>query len=554
MADWKQLTLRQKIGQTMVMLPDQKRELELGGGSYAGFFERYPVGGFYMGWRLFDGIEEQDRVDHLLTSAKEYQAASALPLLYQEDYEAGVHLPGMTPMPVLMSLGATDSEDLAYTYGKHVAKEARSVGVRWVLHPCVDLSLNPHNPITNTRTMSDDPERAVRLLCKQIAGLQDHGMAATAKHFPGDGTDTRDQHLCTVTNVFSMSDWWTTYGKVYQAVIDAGIMAIMPAHITLPAYQKAKGEIIDGCYPPATISKAILGDLLKGELGFQGVLVSDAMVMAGIRSWYPKPREAEIQSFMAGIDIVLWPDYPYMDEVETRIQRGEIPMERLDEAVERVWDMKRKLGLLDSDRALFQDITPEEKEEAARDSLRITESAITLVRDRKNSLPLDPAVHQKILVVGVVPKSRKGGDGGFSRLTHFKKELEERGFTVDLQHNILYETDEWHTDLHEHYDRILVLALRGHHAPFGPLLYWDDEAQSVWGVNAMPRDQIIVIGMGSPYLVDEYFERVETCVNAYSYDEATQSAVVRALMGEIPFVGSSPVSLNRPEFSLPGNN
>ena len=147
------------------------------------------------------------------------------------------------------------------------------------------------------------------------------------------------------------------------------------------------------------------------------------------------------------------------------------------------------------------------------------------------------------------PGAGRGGDGGFARLEHFKRELEGHGFTVDLRHNILYETDHWQSDIPECYDRILVVVMRCVHQPFGPLLFWDDEAQSVWGVNAMPREKIVVIGMGNPYLVDEYFERVDTCINAYSYDEATQSAVVRALVGEIPFAGSSPVSLERREFT-----
>jgi beta-N-acetylhexosaminidase len=188
-------------------------------------------------------------------------------------------------------------------------------------------------------------------------------------------------------------------------------------------------------------------------------------------------------------------------------------------------------------------MSPAEKQEAANDSRRITERAITLVRDRKQALPLDPAKDKKILVVGVVPKSRKGGDGGFSRLAHFKAELEKRGFSVDLQHNILYETDYWQSDVTERYDRIIVIAIRQMHQPFGPLLFWDDEAQSVWGINAMPKDKIIVVGMGSPHLINEYFERVHTCINAYSYDESTQTAVIRALLGEIPFAGDSPVAL-----------
>ena len=553
MDDWRQLTLRQKIGQTMIMLPNRSRELELGGGSLEGFFERYPVSGFYMGWKLFDGVAKERWTDYVRGSGHEYQAASALPLLFQEDYESGVQLPGMTPMPVLMSVGAADSGELAYAYGTHIAKEARSVGVRWVLHPCVDLNLNPQNPVICTRAISDDPDRAMRLLCRQVAGLQDNGLAATAKHFPGDGADSRDQHLCTTCNPLPMPAWRRTFGKVFQAVIDGGVMAIMPGHFTLPAYQTEKGETINGFPPPATLSRALLHDLLKGEMGFQGVIVSDAMIMGGFRGWYPTQMEGEIRSFLAGIDAMLWPAYEFMDEVEARIRRGEIPPERLDDAVGRVWEMKRKLGLFGPERPLVRDMTPPEKQAAADDSRRITETALTLVRDRGNALPLIPGRDKKILVVGVVPQSRKGGDGGFSRLHHFKQELERRGFTVDLQHNILYETDYWQSDIPERYDRILVLAMRGIHQPFGPLLFWDDEAQSVWGVNAMPKDKIIVIGMGNPYLIDEYFERVDTCINAYSYDEATQSAVVRALMGEIPFVGSSPVSLHRPEFSLPGN-
>ena len=548
--DWRQLTLRQKIGQTMIMLPNRKLELELGGGSLERYFERYPVSGYFMGWKLFDGVPKEQWANHVRKSVREYQAASALPLLFQEDYEAGVNLPGMTPMPMLMSVGAANSAQLAYAYGKHNAKEAWSVGVRWVLNPIVDLNLNPMDPLIGTRAISSDSERAVRLLTRQIAGIQENGAAATAKTFPGDGADHRDQHLCTTCNPLPMPDWWRTYGKVFQAVIDAGVMAIMPGHFTLPAYQKVKDEYLDGFHPPATLSKALLTDLLKGEMGFQGVIVSDAMMMGGFRGWYPTQLEGEIQSFRAGMDAMLWPAYEFMDEAEARINRGDIPLARLDDAVSRVWELKRKLGLLDPERLLVRDMTSAERQAAAADSRRITERAITLVRDRNHALPLDPARDKKILVVGVVPQSRKGGDGGFARLGHFKQELEDRGFTVDLQHNILYETDYWQSDISERYDRIIVLAIRHMHQPYGPLLFWDDEAQSVWGINAMSKDKIIVIGMGSPYLINEYFERVHTCLNAYSYDESTQSAVVRALMGEIPLVGDSPVSLERPEFKL----
>ncbi|MCX6309274.1 MAG: hypothetical protein NTY32_10755, partial [Bacteroidia bacterium] len=224
---WKTLSIREKIGQTMVMLPDRKTELELGKGTLEGFFQKYPVGAFFMGYKLFDGVKSEDRTDHLRKAVVEYQQASRLPLIMQEDYETGLGLPGMTAFPREMSIGATNDEKLAYQYGEGVAKEARSVGVSWVLHPVCDLNLNPFNPIANTRSISDNPNKAIRLLKQQINGLQMNGVAATIKHFPGDGVDYRDQHLLTSCNSLSKSDWDKTFGRVYGELIQHGVACIM---------------------------------------------------------------------------------------------------------------------------------------------------------------------------------------------------------------------------------------------------------------------------------------------------------------------------------------
>lgn len=542
MKDWTQLTLRQKIGQTMLMLPDRALELELGGGSLAGLFERYPVSGFFMGWKLFDGVPDNAKVAHIRSAVESYQKASPLPLLFQEDYESGVSLPGMTPFPREMALGATDSSDLAYAYGRGLAWEARSVGVRWVLHPVADLNLNPLNPPTNVRSVSDDPDKAIRLLSRQIAGLQEHGVAATIKHFPGDGVDSRDQHLMTTCNSLSLKQWRRLHGRVFQELIREGVAAIMPGHITLPVCQK---ERIGGFPPPATLSKELLTDLLKGDMGFKGVIVSDAMTMGGFRGWYPTRIEGEIRSFLAGVDVLLWPSYDYMDEVERRIQLGQIPLERLDDAVSRVWEMKRRLGLLERGGELVRPLSVTEKETVAATARTIAETSLTLVRDRKQALPLRAGRDRKILLVGVVPESRKGGDGGFHGLEHVRRCLEQRGFEVTLQRNILYETQGWESDAAEIYDRIVALVIKTPHNPFGPMQLWDDEAQTAWGLNAMPKEKIIVVSLGSPYVVNEYFERVDTCINAYSDDVSTLEALARALTGEIPFAGHSPVSLDR---------
>ena len=533
------MSLREKIGQTMLMLPDKKLEAQTGNGSLKDFFTKYPVSGFFMGWKLFEGIERQNYSSYIVKATYNYQAASKFPLFFQQDYEAGVGLDNTTAFPSLMSLGAANSQELSYMYGASVAKESASVGVNWVLHPVADLNMNPLNPITNVRSISDNPDLAIKLLGRQIAGLQSNGVAATIKHFPGDGVDFRDQHLTTTVNSLSFMQWKKNHGKVFQALIDSGVYCIMPGHITLPAYQKVKHN---GFLLPATLSKELMTDLLKKKMHFNGVIVSDAMVMGGFRGYYKNQLEGEIAGFKAGVDVLLWPSYAFLDSVEHKILTGEIPMERLDDAVRRVILLKVKLGLFDKNHTLIRPISVEESLKAGETAQLIAEKSLTLIRDNNHSIPFPTSV-KKILVVGVAPISRKGGSDALDNLKQLKAVFEKKGFEVDFQHNILYEVNGWEEDLTQKYDKIIIAIDRRPHSPFGPLNFYDDEAQTAWGVNAMPKDKIIVVSFGSPYHMNEYFERVNTCINAYSNTPAIQTALIKVLIGEIPFVGISPVKL-----------
>lgn len=535
----KTMSLREKIGQTMLMLPDRKLESQIGKGSLKDFFKKYPVSGFFMGWKLFEGIDRQDHASYMVEATKKYQSASKYPLFFQQDYEAGLGLVNTTAFPSLMSIGAANSPDLSFKYGESVAKESASVGVNWVLHPVADLNTNPLNPITNVRSISDNPDLAIKLLGRQIAGLQSNGVAATIKHFPGDGDDYRDQHLTTTVNSLSFKQWKKQHGKVFQALIDSGVYCIMPGHITLPSYQKEK---YNGFLLPATLSKELMTDLLKKKMRFNGVIVSDAMVMGGFRGYYKNQLEGEIAGFKAGVDVLLWPSYAFLDSVEQKIITGEIPMQRLDDAVHRVISLKVKLGLFDKNHTLIRPISTEESKKSRETARMIAEKSLTLVRDNNNSIPF-PASVKKILVVGVAPIGRKGGAESLKNLQNLKEEFEKQGFFVDFQHNILYEQNGWEEDLTQKYDKIIIAIDRRPHSPFGPLNFYDDEAQTAWGVNAMPKDKIVVVSFGSPYHMNEYFERVPTCINAYSNTPATQAALVQALKGKIPFVGFSPVKL-----------
>ncbi|MBN1584422.1 MAG: glycoside hydrolase family 3 protein, partial [Anaerolineae bacterium] len=239
------------------------------------FIDRIPMGS--MGPR-----SETAEAHHALLT--EIQGYSPIPVLVLANMEHGAtDWAGYgTDFPPPMALGAADDEALAAAMGEAIAREARYVGVNWVLNPVIDLNYNPHNPITNTRSMGDDPDRVCRLAPAWIRALQAHGAAATAKHFPGDGMDDRDQHLVSTVNNLPFARWMETYGRVWKAAIDAGVWTIMPGHISLPDYQGYAAD--PEAAPPATISRRLLTDLLRGELGFEGLIVSDSTSMVGLTS------------------------------------------------------------------------------------------------------------------------------------------------------------------------------------------------------------------------------------------------------------------------------
>lgn len=538
---WTQLSLREQIGQTMLMLPERENELALGNGSLDRFFDRYPVGGFFMGWKLFSGVAPKDYLEHQLQATKEYAASSKIPLLFQQDYENGLGetFPELTLFPREMNLGAANDTSLANQFGEAVARECRHLGVNWVLHPVADLNINRYNPITSLRSIGDNPDMAIQLLSSQIKGLQENGVAATIKHFPGDGVDVRDQHLVTTSNFLSKEAWWENHGRVFQELINEGVYCIMPGHIRLPFYQKEK---INGFMPPATLSKELLTDLLKKEMGFNGVIISDAMVMGGFRGYYPTNLENEIKSFEFGVDMMLWPSYAYMDTLEARILRNEIPLERLHDAVHRVWNLKKRLGLFDKNYPQFESIDEETIQKHKNLAREIGKASLTQLTGKGAFLA--KSKDQTIALIYVTPISNKGGDRLLNSLKSMKDLLESEGFEVHDQHNLLYENQGWSQTLTEKYDKVIFLVARQQHQPFGPLQFYDDEAQSIWAINAMPKEKLAVINFGDPYAYTEYFERVPYFINAYSDPVFVQEAVVDVLMGRQQATGESPVNLD----------
>jgi beta-N-acetylhexosaminidase len=539
--DWKQLTLRQKIGQTMMVTSDYKEHMRIGNDTLELFFEKYPIGAFFMAqWHFTyqkpDSLRFEEFIPRLMET---YNAASPLPLFFSEDFErgAGYGYDNCTKLPVEMTLGAANNTDLAYAYGQIMSQESRAMGFNWLLNPVADLNMNPLHPLVIERAVADNAERALPVLQAQTRAMKDQGVISTIKHFPGDGATICDQHLITSANNLSLNEWKKTFGKVFKTMIDEGVPSIMVGHLQFPAYQN---DAINGVLPPATLSEDIMTKLLKHEMGYNGVVISDAMNMGGASGFYDNALEASVQCFIAGADMILWPSLAYMDTVEARIVRGEIPMSRLDDAVERIWALRENYDLLTKKESVKTPL-PENHAEFVQEKLtQLANEAVTLIQDKNKDIPLDTQTVKKIMLVNI---SHNDHRAAFQTI---KNELKGRGFDVRLEHDFHLYNWQWRWDSLAQYDKFIVCFENHYFDPIGSPLLKDREAYCLWTIKDLPKDKIIAVSFSNPYYNTFYLKTTPLLINAYSSDDYMQHAVVRLLMGETKATATSPVDLYNP--------
>ncbi len=270
------------------------------------------------------------------------QRRSPLPLLIAADLEGGasIRLNGATPFPPNMAVAAAGREEDAYEVGRVTALEGRAVGIHLAFAPVADLNNNPANPIINTRSFGEEPYTVGRLVAAAIRGMQDNGMLATAKHFPGHGDTGTDSHL--ELPVIGAS--WRRLDSLelvpFRAAVDAGVALVMSGHLAVPA-------IASDPRRPATLDAAILTGVLRDSLGFKGIVVTDALDMGGVVRTYG-PGEAAVQAFLAGTDLLLMPTDPALaiTAMTAAVESGRITYERLERSVRRILLVKWRLGLL----------------------------------------------------------------------------------------------------------------------------------------------------------------------------------------------------------------
>lgn len=537
---WKSLTVREKIGQTVIITADYNDHVKQFG-SIKEMLKQYPVGGVFIpDWKFANYKPEKDIINNIKKCMQDYEDASKYPMIITEDFERGVGATyeGYTDMPVLMSLGAANQPELSEKYGNTTAKEASTLGINWLLHPVSDLNINPLQNLVVERAVSDDPARALPLLQAQMEGMKEAGVVPTIKHFPGDGSTMKNQHLITSDNNMSMDEWNGSYGTLFQNLINDGTPCIMVGHIRFPAYQTKK---LKGLLPPATLSEELMVDLLKKEMKFNGVIMSDALNMGGCGGYYPNIKETSVECFKAGVDLVLWPDLSYIDTVEARINRGEISMSRLDDAVERIWGVREKFDLLKKKENIFYEISSDEKSDIKKSIKNVAENAVTLVSDNANEIPLKPETTKKIAIINISHNDMTG------QLAYTKELLEQKGFEVDeIIHNPNLYQWQWRLPQFEKYDKVIVAFENRYLRPIGSSMLKDAEAMGIWTANMIPFEKMVAISYSNPYYVNYYLDYAPIKVNAYSLDKFSQKAVVDALTGEIPFKGTTPVELDNP--------
>ncbi len=512
------MTLLEKILQTVVIKVDKDN------------FVSDKIGAAFFFGEIITEADEMG-LDAARKTLAEYIDNADIPILITSDFEngCGSMLKGLTPLPYLMSLGAANSEKLAYDYGKATALEARNVGANWSFSPVCDLNINKRNPLVNVRGLTDDVNLAIKLLPQVIKGMQDNGLAACAKHFPGDGLDYRDQHIVTTNNTLSFDEWKKKSGKVFEEVIKSGVYSVMSGHITLPSYQK---EIFDnGMKLPATLSHELIENLLKKEMGFDGVVVTDALGMGGFNGWYKTMDISQIESFKAGCDMMLWPSENYVKNMTEAIENGYIPMSRLDDAVTRILSMKEKMGLFKKDNHAIA-LSEKDREFVKNTQKNVAEKSVTLMRDDADIFPLTTEKFKKIAVIPITHHIPAFDEGKL-----LADLLGEKGFDVQYLKDGIKKTET------DGYDLILYALFSRPFRPIGFLDFHSTEAQKVAISLQTAVDKTAVVSFGSPYFMNQYFERAKTFVNAYSMLSPSVKAFVSAATGETEFSSFSPVEV-----------
>lgn len=532
----KKMTLREKLGQMLMVtffgVFDSAESAEYREVLHE--VEENHVGGLIIVTDRGPLGIERSQVYPTAVGTNELQRRAKIPLLVGADFEAGtgMRLDEGTSFPSAMAIAATGDPKLAYAAGKYTALEARAAGVRWILAPDADVNNNPDNPIINIRSFGEDPASVAAYVKEFVRGVEDNGALATAKHFPGHGNVGVDSHISLPTVPGDRSELEATELVPFRAAIAAGVSSIMPGHLAVPAFEPDP-EL------PATLSRNILTGLLRDEMKFRGLVITDALDMGGITAQYP-PGEAAVRAVEAGTDVLLMSPSPdaAMAGLEQAVKSGRVSEKRIDASVRRILAAKARLGLnqnrtVDVARLNEKFARPEYETEAQN----IADRGVTLLRDTPWLLPLDSTKPLRVLLVAL------SSDADPNPGETIEPEIRPRVDSLKvLRADTLYApVGALKLPSPDSYD-VAIAALFVRVADRkGDVGFPDDQLAFVNQLIAASKPTVVA-SFGSPYLI-ERFPNAKTWLAEFSTNDVSQRAAARAIFGQIAISGKIPVTV-----------
>jgi beta-N-acetylhexosaminidase len=457
------------------------------------------------------------------------QRLAPIPLIVTGDFERGasMRVADTTVFPHAMAFGATGDPSLARYEGEITAREARALGVQWVFYPVADVNSNPDNPIINIRSFGENPEEVAKYVTAFIEGTRadpKRRVLTTAKHFPGHGDTAVDTHENLATVPASIEQLRRVELAPFQAAIRAGVDAVMSAHIALPA--------VDAPDIPATISKPIVTGLLREQLGFKGIILTDALEMGGIAKGY-SAGEAAVKALAAGSDVLVMTPDPdaAIKAVLAAVSSGQISARRIDESVERILAAKVLTGL-DTKRfvdveAISDVVNPPETNQRAQE---IADRAVTLVKNERNLIPLTAPAKTCFVALA---ESRNSNSG-----QAFQQELKRRGLTA---HFLMLDPTMPPPAIEPGCENFAVLAFAAVNAYAGNVALRGDYPKLI-DMLVETGKPVALVAMGSPYLLRS-FPKVSAYLATFSTVPISEIAALKAMLGEIPIHGRLPVTI-----------
>ena len=517
------LTLREKAAQMVMPWIPGGSELSGADLQRAELLARqYRVGGFIVG---------KGEAAITTRSLRRLQRLSRVPLLVAADLESGpaMRLIGGSQLPTHMALGATGDTTLAYEQGRATAVESRLAGIHLALAPVADVNVDPLNPIINTRSFGGNAAQVGDMVAAFVRGVQDGGMLAVAKHFPGHGDTRTDSHLALPVVRADRARLDSVELVPFRRAIEAGVAGIMTAHIALPT--------ITGRTVPATLSRRITTDILRRDLGFSGLVVTDALNMAGV-SGYEEP-EIVLRAIEAGADILLQPRDTRLavNAIVEGVRSGRISRARIEASVRRILAAKERVMAATLDSVSADSLAALRAGHAAL-AAEIAGRSITLLRDRNGSLPIADGDTIVSVVIGD-GSARAPGDAFDRALRRAGRVVEaarvpSRARAADLERAMSAALRA---------RRVIIVSSYAQAAP-GRGTVGVPPRVIEWVQRLSARQRVIFIAFGDPY-VARRLESVPTIVLAWSVAPTAQEAAARAVAGEAPITGTMPIALTR---------